>query len=92
MPLLYVAHPLQKCERPKILYEYYVTGRGAFPFDMLRFDSCWPATGEDAQKMLDGNDVFANLGQTVSIKMHSYKEPTTDRWSSFVWSVGREKL
>lgn len=84
----FTAYRLDGSERPKTVYEYYVTGRGAFPFDMLRFDSCWPASGEDAAKL--DHDISSR--EHRSVKLRSYREPTVDRWSSFVWSVGTEKL
>ncbi len=72
----------------KFYYEYYVTGRGGFPFDMLRYDACWPADSTAAFK-LDDNGGGRDLR---SVKLHSYSEPTLDRWSSFGWSVGLEDL
>ena len=69
------------------LYEYYVTGRGIFPFDMLRYDQAWPATSSDAVK-LQG---FSESGMR-SVKLHSYKAPTIERWLSFAWSVGLENI
>ena len=83
-------YKLDASERPKIVYEYFVTGRGDFPLDMLRFDACWPATGEDAARL----DVsFLTMKREPrSIRMRSYRAPTVDRWSSFGWSVGTEKL
>ena len=67
-------------------YTYYVTGRGQFPWDMLRYDSAWPATGDDAAKLHDSGSKIR------SIRMLSYKEPTIERWFSFLWSVGTENL
>jgi hypothetical protein len=75
-------------ERPKTRYAYFVSGRGDFPFDMLRHDSCWPATGVDAARLFyldDRRDVR-------SVRMLSYSKPTIDRWSSFGWSVGTQDL
>lgn len=74
-------------EKPKYLHEYYVTGKGMFPFDMLRYDNAWPATSADAVK-LQG---FSESG-VRSVKLHSYKAPTIERWLSFVWSVGVENI
>jgi hypothetical protein len=86
-------YKIDQHERPKIIYEYFVTGRGAFPFDMLRYDSCWPASSEDAAKL---DMQFANAEhayrQHRSIRMRSYREPTVERWSSFNWSAGTERL
>jgi hypothetical protein len=82
-------YKLDQHARPRVIYEYFVTGHGTFPFDMLRFDSCWPASGEDAAKLewfTEGHAYRKNR----SIRMRSYREPTVDRWSSFNWSVGTE--
>lgn len=73
----------------RVRFEYYVTGRGRFPFDMLRLDQCWPVDGFDAEKLI--NDGF-NAPDFRSILLRSYRQPTVDRWSSFLWSCGVEKL
>jgi hypothetical protein len=75
---------LSTSERPRFLYTYYVTGHGDFPFDMLRYDSCWPASGEDAARLFYTSKRFV----TRSVKIRSYRLPTIDRWQSFNWSVG----
>ena len=82
---------LEAGERPKRLYEYWVSGGGVFPFDMLRYDSAWPASGEDAAKMEWSFASPAGERQR-SIKLRSYREPTIGRWSSFVWSVSPEEF
>ena len=84
----FTRYKLEAHERPRHLYEYHVTGTGTFPFDMLRFDGCWPATGEDAAEIY--NTIESNIEDTRprrSIKLRSYKEPTVARWHSFTWSV-----
>lgn len=73
-------------EKPWRIYEYYVTGRGKFPIDMLRYDAAWPATSVDGSKMED----YENKPRSIQIR--SYQEPTIARWSSFGWSVGNENL
>lgn len=78
-------HRLQASERPKVMYEYVVTGWGSFPYDMLRYDAAWPATTDDASKI---ERYTLGDGKHRSIKLYSYKPPTIERWSSFVWSVG----
>lgn len=84
----WVEHKL--VDRPKVLYEYYVTGDGQFPFDMLRYDSAWPADSESAYKTgLSFHEAYAGRR---SIKLRSYRHPTVARWSSFSWSVGVENL
>jgi len=75
----------------RVMYEYYVTGRGQFPYDMLRYDACWPVTSADAVKLDTGPS--SGYGFTLrSILMHSYRAPTVDRWTSFLWSVGLENM
>jgi hypothetical protein len=83
-------YPLKQGERPKFQYEFYVSGSGVFPFDMMRYDQCWPASGEDAAR-LEWERISARGQGIRSIKMLSYREPTVDRWASFTWSVGVEK-
>ena len=79
---------LDTSERPKTLYEYYVTGRGDFPLDMLRYDGAWPASGEDAARLVLLDDRRSNR----SVKLRSYNAPTLARWMSFGWSVGTQNL
>jgi hypothetical protein len=77
-------HLLQPNERPKMMYEYTVTGAGRFPTDMLRHDGAWPATGEDSNKI----DYDLRARERRSIRLYSYRRPTIERWNSFQWSVG----
>ena len=59
------------------LYRFEVTGRGAFPVDMLRYDSCYPSGTISASDIL-GTDL-----RTVSFYFH--RKPTVARWDSFNW-------
>lgn len=86
----YSTFSLRPDERPRKEFEYWVTGTGQFPWDMLRYDQAWPATSEDAVKLTDGPTSW-NAGRR-SIKLKSFSQPTIDRWSSFIWSVGREEI
>jgi hypothetical protein len=86
--LRYTEHKLLVDARPRIRYEYIVTGRGEFPWDMLRYDACWPATSTDVAKMTGEFD----WRMPRSVVMRSYSKPTIDRWSSFNWSCGTERL
>lgn len=72
-------------QKPSKVYEYYVSGYTHFPMDMLRYDQCWPVSPDDASNI--GGHAYNR-----SIKMRSYSEPTVDRWKSFLWSVGTEKI
>ena len=62
--------------------EFTVTGRGMFPFDMLRYDLCWPASGGDAA-LLTYNDPHG----LRHIELKGLKVPTPGRWASFGWNV-----
>ncbi len=81
---------LASADRPKCIYTYWVTGRGAFPFDMLRYDSAWPADTDSAL----GLDYSPRYGSHShrDVKLRSHYPPTTERWSSFGWAVGNRPL
>lgn len=75
------------------IHWFTVTGAGLFPIDMLRFDMAWPASGEDAAKILGfdfGYPENQPRGERRSIRMGcaQYDGPTIGRWSSFGWTVG----
>jgi len=87
-------YKLRTDERPKLQYEYFVSGSGEFPWDMLRYDACWPVDSIAASKMGIGfhDNGAAAYKKIRSIRLRSYKPPTVARWSSFTWSVGNEDL
>lgn len=64
--------------------EFTVTGRGMFPFDMLRYDLCWPASQGDASIII-GSATHPNRGRHINLK--GLKTPTAARWHSFGWKV-----
>jgi hypothetical protein len=78
---------LQASERPKKRYRYVVTGKGQFPFDMLRYDRACPWSSDDARK-LGAWPVDETFLKPRSIEMTSHNPPTIARWASFNWSVG----
>lgn len=71
---------------------FTVRGRGEFPWDMLRYDQCWPTDESDICKILpryETNDPKRSfsvrdvrLGSTKNWMMLSRK-----RWESFGWAV-----
>lgn len=65
------------------IYRFKVKGVGRFPLDMLRYDSCWPASEEDAGRI---GDTFDGVGKKV-IELAGINKPATDRWNSFLWDV-----
>lgn len=67
--------------------------RAGFPVDMLRYDSCWPATSADArmiEKLLDPEAREA-LPKRVQVQLQTddrnFNVPTDARWASFLWKV-----
>ena len=60
------------------LYRFEVSGRGAFPVDMLRYDICYPSG------CISAADLLGDHQRTISFD--STKEPTVLRWNSFNWS------
>lgn len=66
-------------------YTYTVQGAGEFPFDMLRYDSCYPATQEAVSVMAPGGP-RPRLPMR-SVQVTGRREPTEGRWASFGWHV-----
>ncbi len=72
---------------------YEVEGTGEFPIDMLRYDSAWPYSADDALKISlqphDGDAYFNR--HTVRLSTYSnndrWKINTPARWRSFSWEV-----
>jgi hypothetical protein len=64
-----------------ITQRFTVHGRGAFPFDMLRYDACYPVLDATALARYDQRAI-------VMEGVHERGwEPTVQRWRSFGWSV-----
>ena len=68
------------------LYKYEVTGNGIFPWDMLRYDCCWPASSEDAFNLEKPTDPEKRV-KPRTVRMSSIQAPTEGRWTSFLWRV-----
>lgn len=60
---------------------FTVEGRGEFPLDMLRYDSCYPRFVEDVTKMR------GNERRSIAMVTQSQFAPTAGRWKSFGWKV-----
>jgi hypothetical protein len=77
----------------KYKYVHYarVSGRGAFPTDMLRYDWAAPATFRLVTSENDVDEIVMNDGETELIigKAGERKTPqwTPARWASFGWSI-----
>lgn len=72
-----------------IRYEYTVSGDGAFPADMLRYDACWPRGQDDVSEAFPGGP-RPRRGHR-SVRMASHRAPTAARWASFGWLVTDQK-
>jgi len=61
-----------------------VTGRGRFPFDMLRYDNCVPVEGI--------NQLTEREERTIRLRRFSQDgtPATAARWNSFGWGVTRD--
>ena len=63
-------------------------GRGPFPLDMLRYDCCWPATGDDSAKMAEC--AYGQPPQEITVKCYAAdrrRDFTPARWESFGWRL-----
>ena len=66
-----------------------VTFMGSFPVDMLRYDSCWPARGEDASN-IERSFHVPQVECKVQLCKHAKKKDkawTPARWKSFACSI-----
>lgn len=64
----------------KELILFTVKGSGEFPFDMLRYDCCWPRCTDDIAAMLAGRG-------KREIRLATYSRVTHARWVSFNWNI-----
>lgn len=62
---------------------FIVEGKGKFPFDMLRYDLCFPCDGTSSHNVaIDTPDA-----RSVKLISMSGNGITPDRWASFGWGV-----
>ncbi len=83
-----------KLDAPKRMsYVASFEGTGNIPFDMLRFDACWPLTQESVRKTLARR---GDLGPRTPgraeerprrVAFASNKGFTPTRWASFGWRI-----
>lgn len=66
---------------------FVVQGTGQFPIDMLRYDSCIPATEADSQAIESAHRPQRTPRRvTLALRGHA-TAPTRGRWESFGWSI-----
>jgi hypothetical protein len=63
---------------------FTVEGKNDFPFDMLRYDLCWPASESDSSLI---SFSITQPGRERTIKLKGLTGPTPRRWASFGWTV-----
>lgn len=68
---------------------FTVRGRGEFPWQMLAYDMCFPASDEDVRKIMPRYDA-ADPRETLKLRdvrlgCASRTGPTVARWESFTW-------
>lgn len=78
-------------------FQVISTAPGHFPFDMLRYDGCYPASEHPDSATLEEQYTPGGLpkGKTVTLcKCWSDPkwQPTVDRWRSFGWDVVTSSL
>jgi len=76
---------------PMHVIRFQVVGRGVFPYDMLRYDRCFPAHPESAAALHSLTPMAPR--RTITLIRHGKNPrwlPTVDRWSSFGWTVVTE--
>lgn len=74
----------------KIDIKFTVEGRGEFPLDMLRYDRCFPRTGDDAEMLRTPAEHLSSPRCVTLIALARdmrYWEPSRGRWASFGWYV-----
>jgi hypothetical protein len=63
---------------------FTVEGSGTFPFDMLRYDCCWPySEGYDSGQL----EPHERGKRRVVLATRWRNAPTVGRWNSFNWRV-----
>lgn len=74
----------------RVYHTFTVKGRGHFPFDMLRYDSCFPEAQVDVSNV---SHPSMNEDREICLGTFQHKgwEPTIGRWDSFLWKVTSHK-
>lgn len=68
----------------KYFQKFSVTGTGPFPFDMLRYDACYPSDSDNAMALGETENRTIWLSRTVDLARN---QPTGPRWASFGWKL-----
>ena len=74
------------------IQEFEVEGSGDFPFDMFRYDQCYPVregtdTGQMSTPSYGRHPLPKRVIKLERIMLNKHQMPTSDRWKSFLWRV-----
>jgi hypothetical protein len=80
----------------KYLQTFKVIGSGGFPFDMLRYDKCYPASSDDSAQLDDPRHYkMSDKPRTIELMryvMVRHNVPTAEKWKSFGWKLIEETV
>lgn len=68
---------------------FTVTGNSAFPYDMLRYDQCWPLRESETPAMSDNAHLGERGLRSIVMATDSPHAPTLGRWQSFGWAASK---
>lgn len=68
-------------------YRFTVAGYGPFPFDMLRYDCCYPVHESEARGLDQSGPMHVELERHHADRSW---HPTYGRWDSFLFKVVAE--
>lgn len=74
----------------KYFQVFTVEGRDHFPFDMLRYETCFPYREEDSIEIPQELPPAAMQMRRVTLKRYirtKAEQPTVARWRSYGWTV-----
>jgi hypothetical protein len=66
---------------------FEVKGSWPFPYDMLRYDHCYPANESDSLALTEMANGATEGIVTVKLMSNSPHAPTHKRWESFLWKA-----
>lgn len=73
--------------KQKTLFKFTVVGSGVFPFDMLRYDQCWPASENDSAAIERTSRRGSHMRDEKITLASNIDRTTGARWVSFGWRV-----
>ncbi|MBP7934223.1 MAG: hypothetical protein KA354_06195 [Phycisphaerae bacterium] len=71
-------------------HRFEVVGHVPFPIDMLRYDSCFPATVQDSKAITESLEGPHSSMKTVALVCLTHKtdwRPAADRWRACGWTI-----